>query len=335
MSETSSKSSTDGDDLVNECYTNTQFKFDHETSFISNDQRLSSLGPEVVRKFGNKGASFGEIGDATDIHVNPKIGSTLVTDMLNSRILHFDKNGKSNICYQTNDMIEPFSLDVSSKGTVYVTSKKNKCVIKFLKSGEIEQPFGSEHLTCPSGIAIDENSEKIYVTDVQADSLSVFDIEGKFLGNLGNQMSPIEQFRNPRYVCVAPTGEVIVCDSGNHCLKVYDSKGNYIQKIGSFGKKEGQLKFPYGICTDSFGNIIVADHYNNRVSYFNQNGEFIRHLVTDSDGIKRPQGVFMTEDMKLYVTHGDIKATQIIVFDMRSNSCTSQKFHIDTGIVHI
>ncbi|XP_060079420.1 tripartite motif-containing protein 3-like [Ylistrum balloti] len=306
-----------------EGHTNLQFMFDNQC-------HLDTLQPEVVLSFpSNSKKKIGSLSDASDVlYIGD--GRSLVVDMISNQVLHFNKRGVSSVAYRTEHMIEPWAVAVNTEDVIHVTSRKSKCVTRILKNGEIKTPIKNIRFSKPSGVAIGKN-DKLFVTDVTSNVLTAHEADGTFISTIGCSMSPLQILDKPRYVTVAPNNDIIVCDSGNHSLKVFDSEGNFVQKIGERGKGEGQLKCPYGVCTDIFGNIIVADHYNDRVSFFSKSGQFIRHLVTSIDKLVHPQGVCITSNFRLLVTHGGLKANEVLVYDLRNNK--SDTSSLDTVVL--
>ncbi|XP_033746707.1 tripartite motif-containing protein 3-like [Pecten maximus] len=293
-----------------EGHTNNQFIFDDQC-------QLDNLQPEVVLTFPNS-KKVGSLSDASDV-MYISDGRSLVVDMIGNRVLHFDKRGISSIAYSTEDMVEPWAVAVNTEDVIHVTARKTKCVTRFLKNGEIITPIKNVNFTTPSGVAIGKN-DQIFVSDVTTNLLTAHETDGTFISTIGSSMSPIQHLDRPRYVTVDNSNNIIVSDSGHHSIKVFDSEGNFVNKIGERGKGEGQLKFPYGVCTDTSDNIIVADHYNDRVSFFSKSGQFIRHLVTSLDGLTHPQGLCLTSNLRLLVTHGGLKAHEVLVYDLRNNT---------------
>ncbi|KAK7482115.1 hypothetical protein BaRGS_00026580 [Batillaria attramentaria] len=145
----------------------------------------------------------------------------------------------------------------------------------------------------------------------------VFSPAGTFITNLRGRGVT---FHQPRYVTVSRVGDVIVSDSGNHRLMVFDSDWKFRQSVGGYGKKDGCLKFPHAVCSDSYGNILVADRYNDRVSVFTRHGQFVRHLLTSAHEVRHPQGLALSSQHRLYVTHGGLKASKVILFDLVSDT---------------
>jgi len=308
MSEEEEDEHLDDSQKQDQTYTNPLFSFDN------NVNNLNVLGPKIIVRFGNEA----NLSNATDVKLIGN-GKCLVTDFIQSRIVQFDKHGKHNINYHIDDMIEPWAVDINKSGMISVTSRRSHCIFQFRRNGEIGTPFGASHFASPTGIASDKNG-RIIICDSILNIVCVHDSDGNILFHLGDPVSPIQEFSCPRYVTVSPMDEILVSDSGSHCVKVFDSKGKFIKKIGRLGRRDGELKYPYGVCTDRQGNILVADHYNDRVCFFSRSGEFIRHLVTAHDGLRLPQGIFLTPDYKLYVTHGGLKAKEVIVYDLKQNS---------------
>ncbi|XP_067679810.1 tripartite motif-containing protein 3-like [Haliotis asinina] len=200
-------------------------------------------------------------------------------------------------------------------GNVAVTLRRRRCVTVWTANGHCLYEFGQGLLQCPSGLGVDK-SGRIYVTDEKENDVYVFDQRGRLSHRFSDDgKTPLWQ---PRYVCCSRSDRVLVSDSGNHCVMVFSTLGKLLFQFGSYGKKNGQFKFPYGVCVDQEDNIIVADHYNDRVVLFSPGGEFIQNLVTSKNGLTRPCGVALrsSHTRKLYITHGDLKSLEVLVFSL-------------------
>ncbi|XP_061194106.1 tripartite motif-containing protein 3-like [Saccostrea echinata] len=277
----------------------------------------SYLRANLVKIFGCEGKQKGCFKDATDVQSLGR-GKCIVTDMINGRISTFNREGRPKIIRCSWVLKEPWATAVISENKIAVTSRKDKNVSIISMHGDVLFSFGSNFFQCPCGVAVDKIGRFI-VSDVLSNDVSVFSPEGKWLFNLGDPLSPIQQFKSPRYVHININGDIIVSDSGNHCVKVFNEHGNFKFSFGQFGRQEGAFKSPYGVTSDGEGNIIVADHYNDRVALFSSKGEFLRNLVSAEDGLLHPQGVGLSSDMHLFVTHGKMKATEVIVYSFNDN----------------
>jgi len=66
----------------------------------------------------------------------------------------------------------------------------------------------------------------------------------------------------PRGLCWLPgTGDLVVCDSGNHRLQIYDTRGHFIRELGTYGVESGEFDSPAGLAVNRYGQIAVSDRY--------------------------------------------------------------------------
>lgn len=272
----------------------------------------------LYKTFGSNGTRGGNLKDGPDIQVMEK-GKCVVSDLLNGRLIMFSKSGKNTLSLHNEETIEPWGVAVH-QDIILVTSRRKKLVVKLSQTGDCdESSFGESFFQDPCGLAVSKD-HRIIVSDTISRRVSVHEWNGKWSKDLSLPDNRSRSFKTPRYVTVSPLGDTIVSDSGNHCIYLFSENGQFKKTFGSYGSNDGQLKSPYGVSCDQFGNIFVADHYNDRVSFFTKDGEFIRQMITKSDGIYHPQGISISSEMKLYVTHGSLKACEIKVYSLISNS---------------
>ncbi|XP_041371857.1 tripartite motif-containing protein 2-like isoform X2 [Gigantopelta aegis] len=293
--------------------------FAHGIDYMSseNDRGVGKFRVTFFNKFGKKGTTAEGLQDASSV-THMYNGAVLVTDMLGSKIVLFSRSGRPEKSFITGEYTEPWSAVLTPKGHVAVTLRRHKCIAVWSGNGDTMAEFGHEHLRCPTGLAVEKDGRFI-VTDEQANKVYIFSPSRVLQCVLGEEAGIT--FNQPRHVCLSTTGRIIVSDSGHHCVKIFNKDGIYVNKIGEFGSGDGQFKFPYGVCVDQEGHIIVSDHYNNRVSMFHADGTFMQHLVTAKNGVKRPRGVAVrcAHNRKLFVTHGGLRATEVLVFRMTLN----------------
>lgn len=269
----------------------------------------------LYKTFGRRSTRGGYLKDGVDVHFM-KNGSCMVSDLLKNKLKIFSLTGKNSLSFHNEDTIEPWGI-AFYEDMVLVTSRRKRLVLKLTHVGHIEEEsFGDSFFHDPCGIAITED-KRIIVTDPMAKRVSVHEWGGDWLYDLVLPKYCGSSFDLPRYVTVSPTGETLVSDAGNHCVFVFDKYGEYRQTVGSYGTNDGELKSPYGVCCDIYGNIYIADHYNDRISYFTRDGTFLCHIVTRQDDIFHPQGISVSDSMKMYVTHGSLKAVEVMVFTLK------------------
>ena len=274
-------------------------------------------------KFGEKGRNFGQFDDAKHV-IYVSRGRTLITDTTNNRVQLCNKLGRALMVYGGDELAEPWACALTQDGHIAVTSTKTKCVRILNEDGDILNSFGEDFFQRPSGIVEDKEGQ-LLVTDALANRVSIYSNKGEFIDYLGKRDGQDDKFSSPRYICCSVNGDIIVSDTGNHSIKIFDKNGTFIKSFGRFGNDKKCFKFPHGVCTSKFGDIFVADHFNNRVSLYSRQGIFIRHLVTSAQGLIHPQGLAISPDLNLYITHGHSKASEIIVVKLSQTESTETK----------
>lgn len=285
-------------------------------SYVECDGKFQT---RLFNKIGKKGRGYGKLDNVTGIsHVY--MDTFIITDNVNHCTSVYTNTGQIKTVVDVETGSEPRCAVVTCSGWLAVTLSRKRCVsILSDKKTNLRKQIGIGVLASPYGIAIDRK-KRIIVSDIELNNVFIFQENGQFCFSLSENDNPRRKFNRPRHLTVSNSGKIVVADSGNHCVKLFTPEGKFIRDFGSFGKEDGQLKFPYGVCTDNDENIIVADYFNNRISLFSKEGIFVQHIITGSSGLYRPQAIATRKavaETMLYVTHGDMKASQILVYKVR------------------
>jgi hypothetical protein len=134
------------------------------------------------------------------------------------------------------------------------------------------QPF------TPVGVAIDNNLGRLYATNFANNKIEVFDLNGGFLSEWGNN------FNQPVGIAVDQQGNIYVSDTNNNKVEKFNSNGMAINSWGVNGVVQGIFSGQYGLNPDISGNLYVADRGNNRVIKLDINGNFLNYLGTAGTG---------------------------------------------------
>ena len=157
-------------------------------------------------------------------------------------------------------------------------------------------------LCYPNGIAIETNSNQIYVTEggTLPDSLariSIWSEGGEYLNSFTHQ-----ELRLPYGIAIH--GEcVYVSDVGARAVFLFRI-GNSIElvtKIGTRGSGIGQFNTPYNLAISNNGDVYVADYSNNRISILDSSLHYIRTLTQEH--INRPRDVKLTDNTVYVLCH--------------------------------
>ena len=115
----------------------------------------------------------------------------------------------------------------------------------------------------PSSIAIDSETNNIYVCDERNNRIQVFNESLEFLFTFSDKMYL------PRGICIN-LNRVYVTHIRANILTVYSTEGKYIQSVGRKGNKELEFFRPRGVVVSTVNNLIyICDSWNNRIQCLN------------------------------------------------------------------
>ena len=178
--------------------------------------------------------------------------------------------------------------------------------------GKIGQAPGD--LWYPRGVAIDENTNLIYVAEVLICRISIFSETGEFLNTFTNQ-----DMIRPRGIAIH-RDNLYVTDTGVHAVFQFKIEADMrlVAKLGSEGSGVGQFDYPYGLTVSTNGDVFVADYNNNRVQILDDSlhsQRLIKHQT-----MKHPCDVKLTPD-EVYVLCDDSPC--ILVFSQAGEKIRS------------
>ena len=161
------------------------------------------------------------------------------------------------------------------------------CVVAVGKHGK-----APGELSNPTGVAVDENTGYIYVTEgLGSKRVSVFSETGDFLSSFSHQgMSypyGIALHRDNIYVTSWDSNSVF-----------HFKMEQQIRHVATFGSVKGssdeQLDIPLGLTVSTDGDVFVADGDNNRIQILDESLRFKRHVTHQS--MEKPRDVKLTRD---------------------------------------
>ncbi len=144
------------------------------------------------------------------------------------------------------------------------------------KGGQFEAPWG---------LAIEQSTGDVYVSDYDADHIVKFTSGGSYLKITGSKGAGEGQLKDPEAIAVTSTGDLYVGDTGNHRVEEFNASGKYLSSFGKEGTGEGQFsKSIGGLAVDSSGDVWVSDSSNDRVEEFNSQGKYVRAFGKEGSG---------------------------------------------------
>lgn len=169
----------------------------------------------------------------------------------------------------------------------------------------------------PGGLAYDSKNKRLYVVDVLANQLKIFDPDGNPFYTSGKRGFGDGEFNLPSNVWVDSDGNVYVTDSMNFRVQVFDDRGNHIRNIGELGDGPGTFARPRGVAVDSEGHIYVVDANFDNVQIFDREGRlllFFGESGTDPGQFTLPSGIFIDSNDRIYISDSYNRRIQVFQY---------------------
>lgn len=196
-----------------------------------------------------------------------------IADLENSRIERYDKDLNYITSYYSNEnwnpkyqFAFPISVCLSLHGDFFIVDSENDRIIKLNPSFEPELSFGGYDwgqgvLKEASHIYVSKN-DIVYVTDIAAHKIFVYDYYGNYLFDIGSQV-----LESPRGLCVDDLENIFVADAKKNQILGFDKTGRQILQMGSRSTKLAGFQEPSDV-TIIRNKMYIADTQNHRIQIF-------------------------------------------------------------------
>ncbi len=167
----------------------------------------------------------------------------------------------------------------------------------------------------PTGIAIDRETHRVYVTDTLADCVYILDTDGRVLRRFGERGGENGDFNFPVEVQVKD-GVVVVVDAMNFRIQLFDRDGNFQGQIGTSGDPAGGIYRPKGIGIDSENHIYVVDSELGIVQVFDRRGRLLYRFGngTNFGQFLLPAGLFIDRNDRVYLVDSYHRQVQVFQY---------------------
>ncbi|MFQ5442312.1 MAG: 6-bladed beta-propeller [Thermodesulfobacteriota bacterium] len=254
------------------------------------------------------------------VHVDGQ-GKIYVTDTAYADVFIYDPVNEKSTSIGTMGshlLSKPIGVATDSTGRIFVADTRvDKVVVvspegRFITYMAPDKPFEQ-----PSGIAIDEPHNRIYVVDTHQHNVRVFDFKTlKYIKTIGGRGAEEGRFNYPSNITVDKDGKLYVVDTMNARVQIFDKEGRFLLTFGRFGDIAGEFARPKGIGVDSEGHIYVADAAFNNVQIFDQEGRILMAFGGYGNGrglMILPAGLYIDKDDYIYVV--DSWNARVVVYE--------------------
>ncbi len=212
----------------------------------------------------------------------------------------------------------PIGIAMDGTGLLYVSDSVLKKIFVYDKNDKLVAEIGGgDRFARPTGLAIDTNLKRLYVTDTLNHSVMVMDLKGNLITQLGKLGDEDGDFNYPTAVTTDGNGNIYVNDSMNFRIQVFDSNGRFISKFGKHGDGMGEFSNPKGVGIDTEGHIYVADAIFDSIQIFSDKGElllFFGQAGHEPGEFWIPTSVFIDPSNKIFVCDSYTQRVQVFRF---------------------
>jgi DNA-binding beta-propeller fold protein YncE len=200
-------------------------------------------------------------------------------------------------------LLTPIDLDVDRDGRIYVTDSAGGKVYVFNREGRYEKSLGD--FLRPTGLAVNQTLQRVYVIDTQGQSIRVYHTSGEHLFDFGVRGTRQKEFNYPTHICLDKEGRIYVMDSMNFRVQVFDPEGNYLKAFGHAGDGPGSFSKPKGVGVDQEGHVYVADATFDNVQIFTTEGDMLLYFGAPGEAAGRfsmPAGIAIDKGDRIFVS---------------------------------
>lgn len=224
--------------------------------------------------------------------------------------------GEQNV---TLPLLSPFAVAVTREGVVWVADTGARALFRIdseRKTVDMFKAFSDYSLVSPSGLAVDEESGRVYLSDAENKVVFILDQEGRYLDSI----RPDEGFRRPAGLAVNSSGKLLVADAMGGVVYVFDKGGNVSSEIYSKVNPDGRFHRPLNLAVGPGGEVLILDAMSFRVEVQTADGQLLGTIgkLGDSAGfLARPKGLSVDRFGHVFIS--DAAFDNIQVFDLAGN----------------
>ncbi len=217
----------------------------------SNALVVMDLNKRSFNYFGTKG--IGKLKKPANIDIDKDNRIIYVADTGRDQVVVFDLNGKYLRAYGSKGQFNPTDVKVFRDRIYICDSKGNQIHVIKKNTGKTLFKIGSSghddgELYHPSNINI--NNNKIFISDTTNFRVSIFDLEGKYIGKFGKLGRKPGQFVRPKGIEIDRDGTIYVVDASFQNVQVFNKEFRLLLFMYSSGGELHNINLPADIYID-------------------------------------------------------------------------------------
>lgn len=250
--------------------------------------------------------------------IDAKFGKVLVTDTIARQVVLFDLAGKTIEPVRLSERNParwgvPTGVAFANPEEFWLVFARSRDVLRCSIDGKVFGKFGGEMMTRPTALAIDPARRRAAVVDTPMHRLAIFDLDGTFLGYLGERGADPGQFNYPLDVDFDAEGDLFVLDALNARVQRFRWDGaayRYLADFGEHGTAAGSFQMPKSLAVSRSGHVYVTDSLGDKVTVFDRDGAFLlnfggRFVATGGKiapgGLNMPAGITADENDGIWI----------------------------------
>lgn len=233
-------------------------------------------------------------------------GRVYVSDPGQANVLIFDFNArKVGLLFERMDG-KPYGVTVDNSGKIYVVVPENKNIVVMAADHRPLFSFGEQVLEKPLKVVVDDVRQRIYVSDIAAHTIEVFDLRGQHLQTLGGEGLALGKLRAPSGVAVDKSGNLFVTEILNARVQVFSPEGEALYFFGQRSDQRSGFEMPKDLAFDSEGNLHIVDSRKSALLSYTPKGDFLLYTGMDGPtgkaiGFASPNSIFIDKQDRIYI----------------------------------
>jgi len=206
---------------------------------------------------------------------------------------------------------------VDADDNIYVTDSYSGKVFAFHPNGKFQRVIGSikgeGYFKRATGIAVDSQAQRIYVTDTLRNQIWVLDLEGEIVQKIGLRGAGAGEFNYPTELRFAGP-DLLVVDAMNFRVQILDRTGHFRSALGD---GTGSMFRPKGIGVDSEGHVYVVEGLGGMVQVFDRQGQLLYCFGQKGTGLgefQLPTGLFIDRNDGVFVVDSYNRRVQVFQY---------------------